>query len=633
MSASALPSTETSSDDPTGAKRPKLESDDDEDISIVEEINVRTPQIAGGNSHTAGPSQLSDGEADDDNQDSKLAEFRNKMLKYEAEASHLRTQLKREQEKAQKAVAVREHYEAKYEEERKRADDAEAKATAAAHQKVAAGEKKAKDLQKQCDRLETKVQSKEAEIDFRDKELGNVAKELNVAQKKAEDAEKDAAEAKKKTTDDEQKAAEADAKMQAAEKEASDLKQELEELKKSKPTEEPKLSAKVNNRMACTETCKMSSSSPDEQLVGGLNEANGRIAQQEEEITKLRADNDKLKKDLTASKTKATRMENAQKKLVKEKEKTRRLEKEIEDLRNEVKQLKKQTNPETVLDARLETAHMQQALGRFDRIADKITMKFHQEGVAIMSNPSRPTLPKVLLELKPSFFGEFSCYGKYLVQAEYSLLSKGFATQAEKEQCRLRKVHGRMMLIEFKSAAEQIYDPVMTFVTSSDDQLEWTLIEDNAPYACTFEMNSFVLAQAAQKLSPVLLDFNNRGQPDAVVITDSDVRLDVGQGEHLWRSLPGENSHANDFKAEFSSTTPNTKLRIYVDPKYLRRCVMASSDAGSKTVEVSVSVDILRLRYGNEHFSLTYYIPTVTPADGGERCYSPIEFGTEIFEI
>ncbi|KAH7702764.1 hypothetical protein AAVH_30073 [Aphelenchoides avenae] len=551
MSASALPSTETSSDDPTGAKRPKLESDDDEDISIVEEINVHTPQVAGGNSHTAGPSQLSDGEADDDNQDSKLAEFRNKMLKYEAEASHLRTQLKREQEKAQKAVAVREHYEAKYEEERKRADDAEAKATAAAHQKVAAGEKKAKDLQKQCDRLETKVQSKEAEIDFRDKELGNVAKELNVAQKKAEDAEKDAAETKKKTTDAEQKAAEADAKKAAAEKAAYDLKQKLEELEKAKAAAEQKLRTKIaefENQLSHTGTSEQPSSSSDEQLAEGLSEANRRNAQQANEITKLRADNDKLKKDLTASKAKATRMENAQKKLVKEKEKTRRLEKEIEDLRNEVKQLKKQTNPETVLDARLETAHMQQALGRFDRIADKITMKFHQEGVAIMSNPSRPTLPKVLLELKPSFFGEFSCYGKYLVQTEYSLLSKGFATQAEKEQCRLRKVHGRMMLIEFKSAAEQIYDPVMTFVTSSDDQLEWTLIEDNAPYACTFEMNSFVLAQAAQKLSPVLLDFNNRGQPDAVVITDSDVRLDVGQGEHLWRSLPGENSHANDFK-------------------------------------------------------------------------------------
>lgn len=78
---------------------------------------------------------------------------------------------------------------------------------------------------------------------------------------------------------------------------------------------------------------------------------------------------------------------------------------------------------------------------------------------------------------------------------------------------------------------------------------------------------------------------------------------------------------------------PDRHQRIYVDSKYVRQCVMASSGAGSNTVEVAVSEDTLRLRYGNEHFSVTYFIPTVKPDENGERCYSPIEFGHEAFEI
>ncbi|KAH7717192.1 hypothetical protein AAVH_15381 [Aphelenchoides avenae] len=554
------------------------------------------------------------------------------MTKREVEAAHLRTQLKREQEKAQnaerekaRAEGVKLYLEEKCNEERKRANEAEA----VAQQKVADAEKKAKDLQKQCDRLEAKVLNKEAEVEYRDKRLANAAKELNEAKTKAENAEKEAAEAKKKATDAEQKAAEADAKMQAAEKEASDLKQELEELKKSKPTEEPKLSAKVNNRMACTEACKMSSSSPDEQLVGGLNEANGRIAQQEEELAKLRVDNDKLKKELTASKAKVTRLENAQKKAVKEKDdEIRSLNERIVVLENA---LKGPADPPTVLDACLETARLRQAIGRFAGIADNVMLKFHHEGVSIKSNPSRSNLPGVLLELKPSFFDEYDCRKQCLAQIDYSLLSQSFASQAGKERCRIYSYYGHVMGIDFKSAKEEKYGMALSRFMHTG--LKWAPIEENAPYACTFEMNSFVLAQVAQKLSHVLLDFSNRGQPDVVAITDSEARLDAGQREYLWRSLPGDTPHANDFKAEFSSTTPDTHLRIFVDPKYLRRCVMASSDAGSKTVEVAMSEDILRLRYGNKHFSLTYYIPTVKPADGGERSYSPIEFGTEIFEL
>ncbi|KAH7694148.1 hypothetical protein AAVH_38811, partial [Aphelenchoides avenae] len=80
--------------------------------------------------------------------------------------------------------------------------------------------------------------------------------------------------------------------------------------------------------------------------------------------------------------------------------------------------------------------------------------------------------------------------------------------------------------------------------------------------------------------------------------------------------------------ADPTRAAPDTHLRIYVDSKYLRRCVMASSGAVSKIVEVAMSEDTLRLRYGNDHFSLSYYIPTVKPTENGERCYSPLNYTT-----
>ncbi|KAH7702763.1 hypothetical protein AAVH_30072 [Aphelenchoides avenae] len=500
------------------------------------------------------------------------------MLKYEAEASHLRTQLQREQEKVQKAVAVREHYEAKYDEERKRANDAEAKGIEAAQLKVAAAEKKAMDLRKQCERLEAKVLSNEAEVNFRDKQLGNAAKELNEARKKADDGEKEAAEAKKKATDAEQKAAEADTKRKVAETEASDLKQKLEEMKKNKTAEERKLNSE--DHWARGSAC-------------------------------WHADKDMLKKDLKASRAKATRLENAGKKAVDE----------ILSLKERIVVLENELNgpAEPILYARLQTTRFQQAIGRFAGISDKIMLKYDNGGVSIKSNPSRSsrsTLPKAVLELKPSFFDEYDCRKEYLAQTDYSVLSQGFSSQAGREQCRMYSYYGHSMGINFEGAEEEDCD-----------------VSENAPYACTFEINSFVLARAAQKLSPVLFDLSNSGQSDAVAITDCEEHLDGDQREYLWRSLPGVTPHNNDFKAEFSSTMPDTHLRIYVDPKYLRRCVMATSGAGSKTVEVAMSEDTLRLRYGNGHFTLTYYIPTVKPTENGERCYSPIEFGTEIFEL
>ncbi|KAH7717194.1 hypothetical protein AAVH_15383 [Aphelenchoides avenae] len=633
--------TDSSSDNPAAAKRPKLGSpeDDDEDISIIEEhIDVCPRQAADGTSPTAGPSQLTDGEGGENNQDSKIAVFRNKMLEYEAEASHLRTQLKREQEKAQNAErekasaeGVKLYLEEKCDEERKRANKAEA----VAQQKVAVAEKKAKDLQKECERVETKVQSKEAEIEYRDKQIANAAKELNEAKKKAEDALKEAAEARKKVTDAEQreaganaKAAEADTKRKVAETEASDLKQKLEEMKKNKTAEERKLNAKITeleNRLAGTENAQQPSSSTDAQRPEGLNGANKRSGPPGNDIAKLHADKDMLKKDLKASRAKATRLENAGKKAVDE----------ILSLKERIVVLENELNgpADPVLDARLRTTRLQQAIGRFAGIADKVMMKYDNGGVSIKSDPSRPTLPRVLLELKPSFFDEYDCRKECLAQIDYSLLSQGSASQSDKEQCRIHKKFGRVMRIDFKSADEEGYNPGLTLAVIRGSAMDWTLIEDNAPYACTFEMNSFVLAQAARELGPVLLDFNNRDGPDAVAITDSENRMGGGQRECLWRSLAGDNPHVNDFKAEFSSTTPDTHLRIFVDPKYLRRCVMASSGSGSKTVEVSMSEDTLRLRYGNEHFSLTYYIPTVKPAENGERSYSPIEFGHETFEI
>lgn len=66
-------------------------------------------------------------------------------------------------------------------------------------------------------------------------------------------------------------------------------------------------------------------------------------------------------------------------------------------------------------------------------------------------------------------------------------------------------------------------------------------------------MKSFVLAQAARKLSPVLLDFSNRGQPATVIITDSEDHLGGGQRDYMWRSAPGDNPNfnVNDFKVTF----------------------------------------------------------------------------------
>ncbi|KAH7723560.1 hypothetical protein AAVH_09039 [Aphelenchoides avenae] len=662
MDASDTTPAETGSDGPAAAKRPKLEStaDDDEDISIIEEhINVRLPQANDAGSPTAQSSPLSNDDAGEDSQDSKIAEFRNKMLKFEAEASHLRTQLKREREKAEsaerekvKAEGVKHYLEQKYEEERKRANEAEA----VARQKTAEAEKKAKDLQKQCDRLTTRVQCKEAEIEYRDKHLGNAAKDLNEAKKKAEDAEKEAAEATKKATHAEQLATdanartvEADTKKAAAEKEASDLKEKLEKLEKRKAEAKRKMKTKIaelENRLTNRGASGQPSSSTDEKPPEGLSELNKRIAQKDEEITKLRMDVDKLKKDLSASRAKATRLENARKKTVddysEKDDEIRTLKEQIDDLRFEkdeeirrlgvkIEELQKLAFRAILFDARLETARLRQAVGRFDGISDKIMMKCDHRGVWIKNNPSRPTLPKVLLELKPSFFAKFDCSEECLVQTDYSLLLKGFASQTEKEQCLMQMRYNCAMGIYFKRAGANFYDPAL--LLDPWGVPKWTLIEDNAAYVCTFEMNSFVLAQAAQKLSPVLLDFSNHGQPAAVSITDSEERLCGDQREYLWRSLPGDNPHANDFKADPTRAAPGTHLRIYVDSKYLRRCVMASSGAGSKTVEVAMSDATLRVRYGNEHFSLTYYIPTVKPTENGERCYSPIEFGTEIFEI
>ncbi|KAH7723561.1 hypothetical protein AAVH_09040 [Aphelenchoides avenae] len=630
MDASAVSLTETSRDNPAAGKRPKLEppADDDEDISIIEEnINVRPPQATGATSSIAGPSQVYDGELAEENQDSKIAEFRNKMIKYEEEASRLRTQLKREQEKSQNvgrdAEVVKRYLEQKCEEERKRVQEAEG----VAQQKAAAAEKKATGLQKQCDRLETKVQSKEAEIECRDKMLANAAKDLNEAKKKCENVEKEAAEAKKKATDAEQreaganaKTAEAEVKKAAAKKEVSDLRHKLEELKKSKATADRKLKAKITeieNQMANTEASEQPSSSTAEQLGKGLSEGNKRIARKDEEITKLRTDNDRLKKKLAASEAKATRLENAREKAVTKKDgEILSLKEEIVDLEDKIEELEKLAYPAIILNAHLETGRLQQEFGRFDGIADKLTMKCDHGGVYLQSIPSRPTLPKALLELKSSFFDDYECHEECLAQTDYSLLLKGFASQAGKEQCQLICLYDHCVGIQFKHVGEEDYDPALHLVTN--DKVVWSLIEDNAPYACTFEMNSFVLAQAAQKLSPVLLDFSNLGQMDEVVITDSEDRMGGDRREHLWHSLPGDN-HANDFKAEFNSTAPDTHLRIFVDPKYLRRCVMASSDAGSKIVEVAMSEDTLRLRYGNDHFSLSYYIPTVKPTQNGER--------------
>ncbi|KAH7717193.1 hypothetical protein AAVH_15382 [Aphelenchoides avenae] len=344
-----------------------------------------------------------------------------------------------------------------------------------------------------------------------------------------------------------------------------------------------------------------------------------------------RADNDKLKKELSGSKAKATRSANLRKKSVQERDdEIQTLEEEIEGLQDEIKKLRK---PETILDAGLETARLRQAIGRFEGLADKVMMQYDNGGVALMSVPSRPTLPTVVLELQPSFFDKYDCRREYLVQIDYSLLLKGIASQAGKEQCRILKKYKESMAIGFKSADGGNYVRALTLATARNVGHAWTLVEDDLPYVCIFEMNSFVLAQATQKLSPVLLDFSNRGQPDAVVITDSEDRLGTDQREYLWCSLANDVPHQNDFNAEFSSTTRDTHLRIFVDPKYLRRCVIASSGAGSKAVEVAMSEDILRLRYGNEHFSLTYYIRTVKPAEDGERSYSPIEFGTEMFGI
>ncbi|KAH7698346.1 hypothetical protein AAVH_34563, partial [Aphelenchoides avenae] len=316
MDTPSVSSSEANSNNPAAAKRPKLEppADNDEDISIIE---ARLPQVAADDPMSARPSQSSVNDVGRDDQDSKIAEFREKMQKYEAEASHLRTQLKRAQENAQnadqekvKAVGVREHYEEKYEEERKRANTAEA----VAEQKAAAAEKKEKDLQKQCERLTTKVQSKEAEVDFRDKELAKAAKKQKEtekkvadAEKKAEDADKKVAEAEKnasdakkeaqkKAADAEQlandanaRAAAVDAKNAAVEKEASDLKQKLEELTKSKSTVEQTLKAPIRaleNRLANTEAREQPSTSTDEQLGERLSDANKRLAQKDNEITK-----------------------------------------------------------------------------------------------------------------------------------------------------------------------------------------------------------------------------------------------------------------------------------------------------------------------------------------------------------
>lgn len=77
------------------------------------------------------------------------------------------------------------------------------------------------------------------------------------------------------------------------------------------------------------------------------------------------------------------------------------------------------------------------------------------------SNPSRSsrsTLPKAVLELKPSFFDEYDCRKEYLAQTDYSVLSQGFSSQAGREQCRMYSYYGHSMGINFEGAEEEDCD-------------------------------------------------------------------------------------------------------------------------------------------------------------------------------